>query len=111
MNLHPVLRLCTHLGVAPCCTSYALQPAAVVQHPCSKSFLISRHPLHPPSKPMQGKIKGGGTTVRAKTCLHRGGRGTRPEWRCAVRVAGRWRERVAHLIVVMAVNARLEYAP
>jgi hypothetical protein len=84
MNLHPFLRLCAHLGVPSCCTSCALQPAAGVQHPCSKSFHISRHPLHPPKKPMQGKIKGSGTTVRAKSCLHMVWHGTRWPWRGAV---------------------------
>jgi hypothetical protein len=63
MNLHPFLRICAHFGVPSCCTSCALQPAAVVQLPCSKSFLISRHPLHPPPKPMQGKIKGVARTL------------------------------------------------
>jgi hypothetical protein len=84
MNLHPFLRLCAHPGVLSCCTSCALQPAAVVQHPCSKSFLILHHPLRPPKKPMQGKIKGSGTTVRAKPCLHMVWRGTRWPWRGAV---------------------------
>jgi hypothetical protein len=63
MNLHPFLRLCAHPDVLSCCTSCALQPAAVVQHPCRKSFLFSRYPLHPPKKPMQGKIKGVARTL------------------------------------------------
>jgi hypothetical protein len=57
MTLHPFLRLCVHGVVPSSCTSLALQPAAGVQHPCSKSFLISRHPLHPPQKSNAGQDK------------------------------------------------------
>jgi hypothetical protein len=84
MTLHPFLRLCAHLGVAPGCTSCALQPAAVVQHPCNKVPPFFNPPSPQPIKPMQGKIKGSGTTVRAKPCLHMVWRGTRWQWHGAV---------------------------
>jgi hypothetical protein len=111
MNLHPFLRLCTHPDVLSCCTSCALQPAAVVQHPSRKSFLFSRHPLHPSQNPMQGKIKGRGTIVRVKPCLHVGWDGTRLGRCCAVGVKMHWRQRLGHYVVVMAVNASLERKP
>jgi hypothetical protein len=84
MTLHPFLRICAHLGVPSCCTSCALQPAAGVQLSCSKTPPVSKHPSLKSIKPMQGKIKGSGTTVRAKPCLHMVWRGTRWPWRGAV---------------------------
>jgi hypothetical protein len=108
MNLHPFLRLCAHAGALSCCTSCALQPVAVVQHPCGQACAISHHLPPQPSKPMQGKIKGSGTMVRAKPCLHMGGRGTRGQQRCAVGGDARWRKRVDDYSVVVAVNATRE---
>lgn len=108
MNLHPFLRLCAHLDVPSCCTSCALQPAAVVQHPCSKSFLILRHPLRPPKKPMQGKIKGRGTFVRVKPVCTWGWRGTRWRGHCAVGSVARWRDKARHHVALMVVNASPE---
>jgi hypothetical protein len=87
MNLHPFLRLCAHFGVPSCCTLCAFQPAAVVQFPCNKTPRVFKHLSPKPTKPMQGKIKGSGTTVRAKPCLHMVWRGTRWPWRGAVRGA------------------------
>jgi hypothetical protein len=84
MNLHPFLRLCVHGVVPSSCTSLALQPAAGVQHPCSQACAISHHLPPQSSKPMQGKIKGSGTTVRTKPCLHMVWHGTRWPWRGAV---------------------------
>jgi hypothetical protein len=84
MTLHPFLSICAHLGVPSCCTLCALQPAAVVQLSCSKTPPVSKHPSLKSIKPMQGKIKGSGTTVRAKPCLHMGWHGTRWPWRGAV---------------------------
>jgi hypothetical protein len=87
MNLHPFLRLCTHPDVLSCCT------------------------LHPSQNPMQGKIKGRGTIVRVKPCLHVGWDGTRLGRCCAVGVKMHWRQRLGHYVVVMAVNASLERKP
>lgn len=111
MNLHPFLRLCAHPDVLSCCTSCALQPAAVVQHPCSKSFLFSRYPLHPPKKPMQGKIKGRSTKVRAKPCLHVGGHGTRWQRRRAVRDAADPIEGGVRDMVIKQIIAASECRP
>jgi hypothetical protein len=108
MNLHPFLLICARLGGRSCCTSCALQPAAVVQLPCNKAPPVFKHPSPKPIKPMQGKIKGRGTTVRAKPCLHVGWRGTRGQQRCAVGGDARWRKRVDDYSVVVAVNATLE---
>ena len=108
MTLHPFLRICAHLGVPSCCTSCALQPAAVVQLPCNKAPPVFKRPSPQPIKPMQGKIKGRGTTVRVKPCLHMGGCGTRGQQRCAVSGDARWRKRVDDYSVVVGVNATLE---
>jgi hypothetical protein len=107
MNLHPFLRLCAHSGVPSCCTSCALQPVAVVQLPCSKTPPVSKHPSLKSIKPTQGKIKGRGTTVRVKPCLHVGGRGTRWAWRCAVSGDAQWREGVDRRFPFKAVNVTL----
>jgi hypothetical protein len=111
MNLHPFLRLCAHPDVLSCCTSCALQPAAVVQHPCRKSFLFSRHPLHPPKKPMQGKIKGRGTIVRVKPCLHVGWGGT--HWRGYRAVGGAIFRRVwaTYDALATGLDTKLGYKP
>lgn len=77
MSLHLSLRPRARLGVPYCCTSLTLQPAAVVQRPCSTACSMSRYLSPPLSKPMQGKIKGRGTMVRVKPVCTRGGRGTR----------------------------------
>lgn len=84
MTLHLFLRICAHFGVPSCCTSCALQPVAVVQLQRNKAPPVFKHPSPQPIKPMQGKIKGSGTTVRAKPCLHMGWRGTRWPWGGAV---------------------------
>jgi hypothetical protein len=86
MTLHPFLRICARLGGPSCCTSCTLQPAAVVQLPCNKAPPVFKHPSPRPIKPMQGKIKGSGTTVRAKPCLHMVWRGTR--WQRSRAVSG-----------------------
>lgn len=86
MNLHPFLRLCVRLHMRCCCTSLALQPAAVVLHPCSTACSISHYLSLPPQKPMQGKIKGVARTL--SQCQSARGFGTArrlhaavPSWR------------------------------
>jgi hypothetical protein len=111
MTLHPFLRLRLHVGVPSCCTSLANQPAAVVLCLCSSAYSMSHYLLLPPLKPMQGKIKGSGTTVRAKPCLHMGWRGTRSQRTRAVGDAGNPRESGVRDITIEEINAVSEHTP
>jgi hypothetical protein len=69
------------------CTSFAPQPAAAVLHPCRRSQPDRRGRSRQRSEKTEGKIKGRGTLVRVKPCLHVGWRGTRFGFPCAVRGA------------------------
>lgn len=94
------------------CTSFAPQPAAAVLHPCRRSQLARWSRSRQRSGKAEGKIKGRGTLVRVKPCLHVGWRGTRFGCPCAVRGA----KAVPALIEWRALStglgsAALEYMP
>ncbi len=59
------------------CTSFAPRPAAGVLHPCRPSQPDRLDRSRQRSGNAEGKIKGRGTLVRVKPCLHVGWRGTR----------------------------------
>ncbi len=85
MNMHSSGPFCTHIFMPFCCISLCPSPAAVVPHPCSGIALIITFHLTPLKKTMQGKIKGRGTRVREKPCLHSVWRGTHRSVVCAAR--------------------------
>lgn len=68
-------------------TSLAPQPAVAVLHPCRRSQPDRRGRSRQRSEKTEGKIKGRGTRVHVKPCLHVGWRGTRFGRTCAVRGA------------------------
>ncbi len=75
------------LFVQPRCISLASQPAVAVLHPCRPSQPDRLGRSRQRSGKTEGKIKGRGTLVRVKPCLHVGWRGTRFGRPCAVRGA------------------------
>jgi len=74
---------CTPFFVQPHCTSFAPQPAVAVLHPCRRSQPDRLGRSRQRSEKTEGKIKGRGTLMRVKPCLHVGWRGTRYLHRCA----------------------------
>ncbi len=70
--------------VQPRCISLAPQPAVAVLHPCRQSQPDRLGRSRQRSEKTEGKIKGRGTSLRRKPCLHVGWRGTRFGWQCAV---------------------------
>jgi hypothetical protein len=68
-------------------TWFAPRPMAAALHPCRQSQPARRSRSRQRSEKTEGKIKGRGTLVRVKPCLHVGWRGTRFGCPCAVRGA------------------------
>jgi len=94
------------------CTSFAPRPAAAVLHPCRQSQPTRRGRSRQRSEKTEGKIKGRGTLVRVKPCLHVGWRGTRFLRRCAADGA-KAASALAHLRALFAGLSRiaLEFTP
>ena len=65
------------------CTSPPSRPTVAVLHLCRSSPVERQSRLRQRSDRAEGKIKGRGTKVRVKRCLHVGWRGTRLRWPCA----------------------------
>lgn len=93
-------------------TSFASQPTAEVLHPCRRSQPDRRSRSRQRSEKTEGKIKGRGTLVRVKPCLHVGWRGTRFLRRCAADGA-KFASTLTHLRALFAELARiaLEFTP
>lgn len=75
---------CMPFFVQSDCTSLAPQPVVAVLHPCRQSQPDRLGRSRQRSVKTEGKIKGRGTPVRVKPCLHVGWRGTRFGRPCAV---------------------------
>ena len=103
---------CLLILVQPHCTSLAPQPAVTVLHPCRPSQPDRRGRSRQRSGKTEGKIKGRGTLVRVKPCLHVGWRGTR-FLRCCAADGAKFASALTHLCALSAGlgRAALEFTP
>lgn len=87
-SLRLVARVCVRSNVQMDCPERDMPQAwlALVgrQAACGAAPPEHRSPVPSGRGKVQGKIKGRGTSLRRKPCLHVGWRGTRFGWRCAV---------------------------